>query len=86
MWFPRVGPVASPTGGVHLPGASSVITVNPATGNERWHRDSSPVPALAHLDDRLWLLGPNRIVVVDPSSGTELSTRPAVSRSLARLL
>jgi hypothetical protein len=61
---------------VHLPAAGAVLTVDPATGAIRWRRDSSPFPALARIDNRLWILEPNRIVIADPANGTELSASP----------
>jgi outer membrane protein assembly factor BamB len=73
--FHVAGPIASPAGGVHLPGAGAVITVDSATGAVRWRRDSPPVAALATVGPRLWLLEPNRIVFLDPASGNELSAR-----------
>ena len=70
--FHVAGPIAS-AGGVHLPGAGAIITVDPATGAVLWRRESSPAPALAAVGARLWVVELNRLVFLDPANGSELS-------------
>lgn len=73
--FHVAGAVATP-GGVHVPGPGAVLTVDPGTGSVRWRRDSSPVPTVAAVGNKLWLLEPNRVVLLDPQSGIEVANSP----------
>lgn len=59
--------------GVHLPGQTTVTTVDPATSAVRWEREGA-FPRPATVGDQLWVLEADRIVVVDPHTGQELAT------------
>lgn len=69
--FHGIGAAVSP-GGVHIPGPAALITVDPASGTERWRRPE-PLPAPAVVGNKLFLLTGRAIVVVDPATGRERS-------------
>jgi outer membrane protein assembly factor BamB len=59
--------------GVHLPGQTTVTTVDPTTGAIQWERDGAFARPVT-VGDQLWVLEADRIVVVDAHTGQELSS------------